>query len=289
MKLINPSVEYLPQALGLRGIYKQIELVGRTCYKSQDKITETSAKPFVKKMIGAHHFSMLEHATVYLEVPSYTIYKPIIDRYKKNPYSKVVYDVHQICHYITTNYRVLVENEWLNDFQFISNNIKNHKKRISLKFTTSIGVSRECNRHRSFSIAEQSTRYCNYSKEKFGSELTFVIPSWLDIKEGHCDKKQYTNDTYYKDYSPKYTFMKTLFEAEDSYLQLISDGWKPQQAREILPLSTATEVVYTAFEDDWRHFFDLRLRGTTGQPHPNAKQVAAIAHDLIFNKLNLDL
>ena len=72
-------------------------------------------------------------------------------------------------------------------------------------------------------------------------------------------------------------------------MSLISSGWKPQQAREVLPLSTATEVVYTAFEDDWRHFFDLRLRGVTGQPHPNAKQVACIAHDLILDKLKLDL
>ena len=150
-------------------------------------------------------------------------------------------------------------------------------------------MSRECNRNRSFSIAEQSTRYCNYSKEKFGSEVSFVIPSWLDIKEGQYDEIQYVNDIYYKDYSPEFTFMKALFDAEDNYLRLINDGYKPQQAREVLPLSTATEVVYTAFEDDWRHFFDLRLRGTTGQPHPNMLQVAVMAHDAILNKLNLNL
>lgn len=145
------------------------------------------------------------------------------------------------------------------------------------------------NKMRTFSIAEQSTRYCNYSKEKFGGELAFVIPSWLDIKEGQYDEDSYTNDTYYTDYTPEYTFMMAMFSAENSYLKLVGDGWKPQQAREVLPLSTATEVVYTAFENDWRHFFDLRLRGTTGQPHPNMKQVATMAHAAINSNLNLDL
>lgn len=278
MRLISPSVEYLPQAPGLEGIYRQIELVGRTCYKSQDKITNTSARPFVDKMIDAKHFSMLEHGTVYLEIPSYVSNKPAIDKYKSNPYSKVVYDKNQICYYITTNFRVLVENEWLNDLQFITNDIKNHAKRISLKFITSIGVSREANRHRSFSIAEQSTRYCNYSKEKFGGEVTFVIPSWHSIYKQHGAISEM--DIKWHDSCEK---------AEDYYLSLISNGWKPQQAREVLPLSTATEVVYTAFEDDWRHFFDLRLRGTTGTPHPNMKQIATMAHAVILYKLNLDL
>lgn len=281
MRLVSPSVEYLPQAPGLEGIYRQIELVGRTCYKSQDKITETSAMPFVNKMIDAHHFSMLEHGTVYLEVPSYVSNKPVIDRYKKNPYSKVVYDVHQICYYITTNFRVLVENEWLDDLQFVSNDIKNHAKRISLKFITSIGVSRECNRHRSFSIAEQSTRYCNYSKEKFGSELAFVIPSWVNT---HCP-----NETHEGPSAMDIEWSDSCKEAENHYLSLIDNGWRPQQVREVLPLSTATEVVYTAFENDWRHFFDLRLRGTTGQPHPNMKQIATMAHAVINSNLNLDL
>ena len=84
-------------------------------------------------------------------------------------------------------------------------------------------------------------------------------------------------------------FLWTLEDAEREYTLLINKGWQPQQAREVLPLATATEVVYTAFEDDWKHFFDLRYRGTTGLPHPNAQQVASMAHDLIIKELGKDL
>nr|DAM84350.1 MAG TPA: Thymidylate synthase complementing protein [Caudoviricetes sp.] len=141
---------------------------------------------------------------------------------------------------------------------------------------------------RTSSIAEQSTRYCNYSKKKFGGEVTFVIPSWLNFKEGTYTGKDCYDDFYTND-SVEYDFMIHLLTAEATYLKLIKDGWQPQQAREVLPLATATEVVYTAFEDDWEHFFDLRYRGTTGLPHPNAQQVASMAHDLIIKELGKDL
>ena len=305
MKIIEPKVELLKQESGLEGIYKQIERVGRICYKSESMITEDSAKPFVDRMINSKHLAMLEHGTVYLMIPvTYsTTYEGDTyaggtrvdwslgsgERYINNKYSSYTiihhnsndiypniptgYNFKGGIHkqYVTTNLRILVENDWLDDLKYICDPVEEHEKRISLKFTTSVGVSREGNRHRSFSIAEQSTRYCNYSKDKFGGEISFIKPSWEMEKR---DRLIYEGQ---------------LSDAEYNYMQLIKNGWKPQQAREVLPLSTATEVVYTGFEKDWKHFFDLRYRETTGKAHPNMKQVAAMAHDLILKELNLDL
>lgn len=260
MKFIDPSVELLSQAPGLEGVYKQIELVGRTCYKAENKITETSAKPFVDRMIASKHYSMLEHGTVYLK------FKDFVDndvaRYIENPYSIVGKDG---C-YVTTNYHVLVKNDWLDDLQYLCEPTEYHEQRICLKFNTDIGVSREGNRHRKFSIAEQSTRYCNYNSDKFDNQITFVKPNWSPE----------TNEI-------GTIFRKGLMAAEVCYKALISEGWRPQQARQVLPLATATEVVYTGFKSDWEHFFNLRYKGTTGAPHPNMKQVATMAYNLVNN------
>lgn len=288
MKLINPSVELIAQTPGLEGIYKQIECVGRVCYKSEDKITEDSAKPFVERMIKSQHLAMLEHGTVYLAV-SCNSEDLIFWKVANSPYSKIVCNDRANMLYITTNLRVIAElNAWEIIDKYLCEPTELHIKRICLKFITSIGVSREFNRHRTASIAEQSTRYCNYAKDKFGGEVTFVIPSWLSFKEGSYNQKDYDKDFYTND-SPEYSYMIHLLTAEATYLKLINDGWQPQQAREVLPLATATEVVYTAFEDDWRHFFNLRYRETTGKVHPNALQVSTMAHNLILKELGKNL
>ena len=187
MRLVKPKAELLLQQPGLEGVYKQIELAGRTCYKSTDKITEYSAKPFVDRMINSKHTAMLEHGTVYLKrIVDYSKddYNIFEDSYEQNPYSKITYDS-GVC-YVTTNLRVLVEHNWLDDLKYICEPTEYHKKRYTFRLTTSIGVTRELNRHRVNSIAEQSTRYCNYSKDKFGGEITFCIPSWLNIPEGNA-------------------------------------------------------------------------------------------------------
>lgn len=294
MKLINPSVELLIQPSGIEGIYKQIEKVGRTCYKSEDKITEDSAKPFVQRMSDSEHYAMLEHGTVYLEIPTESVTSctnTLWNKYYDSPYSKVtsLYTTEDgTFAAITTNLRVMVENGWLEDLKYLCEPTEYHAKRICLKFTTSIGVSREFNRHRTFSIAEQSTRYCNFSKEKFGSEITFVKPAWSELPIGNYSSEGYPKG--YLECNPAdRELINCLMDTEYFYMNCIKRKWKPQQAREVLPLSTATEVVYTAFEEDWRHFFDLRYRETTGKAHPNAKQVATMAHDLILKKIGKDL
>ena len=281
MKLIKPSFEIREQPSGLEGVYKQIERAGRICYKSEDKITEDSAKSFVDRMIKSGHGAMLEHGTVYLKVFNVIENSELIDKYKSNKYSVVkegteVYNCHGdilygSCKCITTNYRVLVENGWLDDLKYICKPTEFHEKRITVHFVCDRGVSHEFVRHRVMSFAQESTRYCNYSKDKFGNELTFIQPCWLDDER----LKLYgPYHTVIRDKSLESIFIASLNNAEKDYIDLIDLGWKPQEARAVLPNSLKTELVVTGFVSDWNHFFDLRARGTTGAPHPQAKELA---------------
>jgi thymidylate synthase (FAD) len=279
MKLIKPSFEIWEQSVGLEGAYKQIEKVGRVCYKSEDKITEDSAKPFVDRMIKSGHGAMLEHGTIYMEFVPYKNH-PMPKFYIYNPYSKVVECGGNM--YVTTNMRVLVENERLNDLQYICKPTEFHERRVTVHFTCDRGVSHEFVRHRVMSFAQESTRYCNYSKDKFGNEITFIIPCWLDIPTGQyvywdgdwCDVDKMKIQLPEREHKDIDAFLWTLNNAETHYTLLINSGWKPQEARAVLPNSLKTELVVTGFTSDWNHFFDLRARGTTGAPHPQAKELA---------------
>jgi thymidylate synthase (FAD) len=270
MKLIKSSFEILPQAPGLEGIYKQIELAGRNCYKSEDKICEGSAIKMVDNLIKRGHGTPLEHGTVYLFIPFDAMKDKwiLINRYKDNPYSKVVIRNESFLfdkngYYITTNYRVLVENKWLEDLKYFCEPTEYHEKRISIMVTCAIGISREFNRHRTFSICEQSTRYCNYSLGKFSNEITYIIPTWSE------------NITYPVDYKKlslsEKVFLRILSDAEIAYMEMINQQRKPQEARDALPLATATTVMYTAFVSDWKHFLELR---TAVGAHPDARALA---------------
>lgn len=160
MKLIKSNYEILEQKPGLEGIYEMIETAGRTCYRSQRPEGQT-AKDFVDRMIKSGHNSMLEHGTVYLTIQG--VFKPFagpsnFGKYLDNPYSKVVFG-EGTTFYITTNYRVLVENDWLDDLQYLCEPTEFHEKRVTVRFTTDRGVSHEFVRHRVFSFAQESTRY----------------------------------------------------------------------------------------------------------------------------------
>lgn len=275
MKLIKPSFEIWNQPAGLEGVYKQIEKVGRVCYKSEDKITEDSAKPFVERMVKSGHGAMLEHGTVYLTAEDKNT--QVLSKYQGNKYSKLYYNTYDDYEsqvpivYVTTNLRVLVENGWLDDLQYICEPTEFHEKRITVHFVCDRGVSHEFVRHRVMSFAQESTRYCNYSKDKFGNEITFIKPCFLD------DSKLALYGPYHtviRDKSPESIFIASLNNAEKDYIDLIDLGWKPQEARAVLPNALKTELVVTGFASDWNHFFDLRARGTTGAPHPQAKELA---------------
>ena len=277
MRLIKPSVEIIRQEeYDLNHIFKFIELAGRTCYKSEDRITEDSAKEFVDRMIKSEHTAMLEHGTVYLTIPSVNMSDMVIYKYFLNPYSKIF--INRINTYITTNYRVLIENDWLDDLKYLSNPNLFHPRRTTVKFICDRAVANEFVRHRVFSFAQESTRYCNYTKDKFNNELTFIIPCWIkDLKEGtyyaYCEYHHAEND-------PCKEWFDVCMNAEHVYTELIEKEWKPQEARTILPNSLKTELIMTGFNDDWENFFKLRCATNA---HPQAKELADMLKDK-FNK-----
>ena len=367
MKLIKPSFNIIEQQSGLEGMYKQIEIAGRTCYKSEDKITETSAKDFVDRMIKSGHGAMLEHGTVYLMIHTIApedwdkkiarhhlitiddsrdylrtnptcnskgeenwwakearhIAHKMVVKYADNQYSKVkiVTTEHEVnteggviitptgempmvtkglgkiisvfnTILITTNLRVLVENNWLDDLKYVCEPTEHHEKRVTVKFICDRGVSHEFVRHRVFSFAQESTRYCNYSKDKFNNEITYILPPWLsenDIPKGFG----YTNDDwgslicefYYEatekgksegfTIEPVRNFVFALQTSEQLYFSLLKEGWKPQEARAVLPNALKTELVMTGFVSDWKHFFRLR---DAGSAHPQARELAQPLH-----------
>ena len=195
MKVVSAGVQVLlpfPDWETARNTFNQtIEQAGRTCYKSEDKISVHSAQKFVRNVIARHHDAMLEHVS------------------------------------------------------------------LTVRFIVDRGVSHELVRHRMASFAQESTRYCNYSADKFGNELTFIKPCFWD------------------EHSPYYATWKWACEvAEESYLRLLANGATPEQARSVLPNSLKTEVIMTANVREWRHFLNLRAVGTTGKPHPQMAEVA---------------
>ena len=312
MRIVKPNFKIWEQSAGLEGVYKQIERVGRVCYKSEDKITEDSAKPFVDRMIKSGHGAMLEHGTVYLKITyKDTDFTTLCMFYGKNKYSVLNHSEDNKIYYITTNYRVLVENNHLSDLKYLCEPTEFHEKRITVHFVCDRGVSHEFVRHRVMSFAQESTRYCNYSKDKFGNELTFIIPCWLDIPEGRAywhdginyrvgstEENPFGESVNFKAWVNKKSncvevcdYIQALDSAEEAYFRLMDkwenrvadrryttgfkgNPWTPQQARAVLPNALKTELVITGFTSDWNHFFDLRARGTTGAPHPQAKELA---------------
>lgn len=281
MKLIKPSFEIWEQEPSLEGIYKQIERAGRVCYKSEDKIAEGTAKAFVDRMIASGHGAMLEHGTVYLEIPDYGVSRLKFEKYMRNPYStSISSDVDSS--YITTNLRVLVENGWLNDLEYQCEPTEYHEKRITVKFVCDRGVSHEFVRHRVFSFAQESTRYCNYSKGKFGYQLTCIIPSWLGLEEGSYSLED-VEEKYDKcliidrcKNAEEASFVRALCHAEREYFDLLELNWKAQQARDVLPNSLKTELVVTGTIKQWEGFFKLR---DAGSAHPQAYELAHPLHE----------
>ena len=282
MKLIKPHFEIIEQQPGILGLYKQIELSGRVAYKSEDKITEDSYKGFVDRIIKLNHGAVLEHGTVYLAIPRTTYAPEAVNIYDNNSYSKVnecnefiftdKYGDKVAAWCVTTNLRVLVENDCLEDLEFLCEPTEYHERRICVKFICDRGISHEFVRHRTFSFLMESTRYCNYSKNKFGNELTFIQPCYLN----EAELAQYgPYHLVIRNKSPESIFICSLNNAEKDYLTLIESGWKPQEARAVLPNALKTELVMTGFASDWKHFFWLRSnKYGKGGAHPSASELA---------------
>lgn len=197
MKLVKPSFEIL-EATDI----SLIEKAGRTCYKSEDKITKDSAAEFVKMLDKRGHRAMLEH--------SFASVRVICDR----------------------------------------------------------GVTHEIVRHRLFAYAQESTRYCDYSKDKFGG-VTFILPPWVDCKLDLGVNYVHPNLDNYS--TADAAWMNQMLAAETCYLRLLEEGWTPQQARAVLPNSLKTEIVISGNFREWQHFFTLR---TAQAAHPQMREIA---------------
>lgn len=269
MKLIESKAEYIPQT----DLYKHIEICGRTAYKSEDKITENSAKEFVDRLVKSKHGAVLEHGTVYLIIPEREQKRYEYTLLICNPYTKAI--LHDRDCYITTNYRVIIENDITHMLAYTSKPTEFHEKRYTIKFTTDRGVSHELVRHRKFSFVQESQRYCNYSKDKFGGEITFIKPSFITVDELPSNIDINASPEVFKAF-----ILKVAFDfSEKAYFNLIKEGCTPQEARAILPNATKTEVLMTGFASDWRFFFDLRYYGETGKPHPDMELLAGKARE----------
>ena len=288
MKLIKPKFEIIDQEPELEGIYKAIERAGRTCYKSEDKITDTSAKEFIDRMIKSGHGAMLEHGTVYLTIPAgkysflgddFDDCNDIKDSFFSNPYTKI--HCQDGYFYISTNYRVMVETfaqEFIPELlQYLCEPTEFHEKRVCVRFICDRGVSHEFVRHRVMSFAQESTRYCNYSKGKFGNGLTFIQPSWITLdKEITPINELCLLSGQYDRENPNLRYLASLVDANYAYLVLLNKGWKPQEARAVLPNSLKTELVVTGFISDWQHFFGLRCDKAA---HPDMINLAKPLHE----------
>lgn len=317
MKILTSNAELVQQEPGLVGAYKQIERVGRACWASENYITEHSYKTFVEGLMEREHNAPLEHGTIYLVYiigspvydPYYIVHTDDIQFFKRNPYSKVVekhFDIAaqakdsewmyefvaqygpSTAYFITTNLRVIVENFDIKIREKIlghsvMNPYPEHEKRITIHFTCQRAISAEFNRHRKDSIMERSSRYCNFSKDKFGNEIGIVKPDWVIENIPNLNFMEYVealNNYGNGEWSKFDYWVFANLACEWCYMNLINLGTKPEEARDILPMDLQTELYHTAFISDWIHFFKLRAWVSKGnKPHPEAMKLARQVFD----------
>ena len=281
MKLIKQSFEFINQTdFSLVGIKKHIERCARVSYKSEDKITDTSYEKFVNMLESRGHDRPLEFGTVYL---SRTSQKEDnmewLDKYAYNPWSKFSFgngstringELRNTI-YVTTNYRVIKEHHWEDDLQYLCEPTEYHHKRYTVHMILDRGVMDEFRTHVGLSHLAESTRYCNYSKDKFDNEVTFIKPCWEIKTANEVITPEGTHMS-----SNSLEFLTALNEAEDHYLSLLAKGWTPQQARSVLPLGIKSELISCGFEDAWENF--MRRRDAP-DAHPMAQEIAKPIHE----------
>lgn len=282
----------MPQKSGMDGVWEQIEAAARTCYKSEGKTkydeygNSTTAFNFASKIVNVYkHRSVAEHAAIYLlyhyvDGPQ----DEIVDRYLKNPFSRVHIKTEHLCStaYITTNYRVILENCWDKDLQYMCDPTDYHDIRRTVRLFTDRGVSAESNRHRCQSPTERSTRFVNYAT--LSNNILICTPEEIKDEDIITSINEFggkdnafrnmcgcINKNMDNSFSVVDTWLFANFACEWSYMRLLELGWTPQQARRILPLDVETELVISAYEDQWARYFKMRYYGTTGTPHPDMK------------------
>ena len=283
MRLIKQSAEYISQTPNIIGAFKLVELAGRVCWKSENRITNDSWEKFIDMLLEKKHYSPLEFGTIYITIdtggplnnPHYARNMDVAMFYAKNKYSKAKSESSKThtgkIYYITTNLRVIFENNRIEDLRFACEPTK-HERRYCVRLITSRDILVEYTRHRTFSYCVESTRYCNYSKNRFSNQITCIIPSWTTLNEGEHFSVS--------DECPDATFLYSLLDAEAYYFDLLNEGWKPQHARQVLPNALKTEIMMCGFESDWERFFNLRL-GVGA--HPSARELAFMIRNEFIN------
>ena len=256
MKIIKQSYEIINQTdFSIEGIEKFVEKCARVSYKSEDKITEDSYKQFVQNLIKNDHGRPLELGTVYLTVPIVYGHETKLTNNEmkilRNPYTKYLYDDKL---YITTNYRVIIGDHMESLLKYLSEPTK-HYKRYTVHFIINRGVMDEFRTHVSLSHLAESTRFCSSNKDRFENEVTFILPHWWE-------KKDWNNREF---------FLKCCRESEKNYFSMLEQGFKAQDARDVLPLDIKSELISCGFGDAWENFF---YRRTDKAAHPMAHQIA---------------
>ena len=261
MRLINQSYEICNQTdFSMSGIYKHIEKCTRVAYKSEDKITEDSAISFVNKLLNMKHFAPMEFGTVHFRIPTTLLKTVCVDLDAESLWNRewLKYNVIDPFVYFTTNYRhwlVMIDKvDYLKDY-FTEEDNEYYPKRYTVKLITNRAVSHEVVRHRTMSFIQESQRFVNYSKAKFNNEVTFIKPCWMDDT---LIEKALKTHPLIVDLKPEILFVENSLNSEQDYLDLLKLGYKPQQARVVLPNSTKTELYMCGFKEAWENFFRLR-------------------------------
>lgn len=280
MKLIKQSFEILEQKdFTIKGIKQFVERCARVSYKSEDKMTDTSYEKFVGMLESRDHARPLEFGTVHIKMSDAQfecLQTLLMDKVYNDywiKYNIIDTEDEDNC-YITTNYRYYLElckyDKGVPEYLDPSDNPL-YPRRYTVHMILDRGVMDEFRTHVGLSHLAESTRYCNYSKDKFNNEVTFVIPSWCNsLIEG--SKQEYSPFEINGD---EVEFMNALQNAQNSYLSLLKMGWTPQQARSVLPLGIKSELISCGFEDAWNNFF---YRRDAPDAHPMAQEIAKPMH-----------
>lgn len=287
MKLIKQSFEFINQTdFSLIGIKKHIERCARVSYKSEDKITDTSYEKFVNMLESREHDRPLEFGTVHLKIESSKFQGFMQALYAEGIFNNIWIksNYNEGVMYITTNYRYYSDiTKRLPNIKeyFTEEDNEYYPKRYTVHMILDRGVMDEFRTHVGLSHLAESTRYCNYSKHKFGNEVTFIKPCWLNIPLGDYGIASLPGDNILWLTGGARIFVDSLLEAEDYYMTLLSEGWTPQQARSVLPLGIKSELISCGFEDAWENF--MRRRDAS-DAHPMAQEIAKPMHEK-FNEL----
>lgn len=279
MKIINPNIKEITDFEGVDNFYKAVARAARICYASDRTDND---KKLVERLIRSEHFSPFEHSIIYFPLDRFTNPKIQSIYYLcllKNKFTIVDKDNN----IVAINGRVLIEeflkwgDDWSEVIEKLDEDYFPEMKKIEIHpnifksfiIDTSIGCTREMNRHRdNFYICEQSTRYCNFSKDKFDGEVSFNKPYWYD--EASITKQN--------------SWEYAMRQAEYNYLEELRSGVPTDIARGVLPLDTHTKAIYTATIEEWKHIIVMRYEGTTGKPHGDIKVITKQIKDKIYGK-----